>query len=450
MRSRSRCRGLAVCEPERNQSWTIASAVPPVLLLAGRRRQNDKINRGAVGREGTDVPARCGALGGRHSLTADPNPREWRWAMFINRATLRNFNHRLGRSVVRDLRASAPRDLATVRPCNDNQGALSTALFRRTRRPTLSCRWRLAPGGTLECVWHTDTEAASAGEEPGLCRLDESLRQSDRHCGFAATINVAGKLHCGVNPSERLDSPRGSFLNSTRSGASICCPRNCQRRATFPMPLGFAGQRRKMVTTCEPEDLPERRHPTVARDAHMGRVSAAVTHGIVTRLGTAMRSVTTTISHPDSRRRRTCSRAARFAAACAAFLYCGERAVHAADLSGVLPTKAPPPPSAPAAYDWTGLHVGAHLGYATGSSDWTATQAGSATPSLAGSLDLFNGFNGFGATGSYLLGLQAATTTCRPRDLSSARRPTSRFQICSAQPDNFIPADRPGELSRPG
>ena len=170
--------------------------------------------------------------------------------MFINRAILRNFNHRLGRSVVRDLRASAPRDLATVRPCNDNQGALSTALFRRTRRPTLSCRWRLAPGGTLECVWHTDTEAASAGEEPGLCRLDESLRQSDRHCGFAATINVAGKLHCGVNPSERLDSPRGSFLNSTRSGASVSltgkresgvarslvrsCLRNRQRRATFP------------------------------------------------------------------------------------------------------------------------------------------------------------------------------------------------------------------------
>ena len=123
--------------------------------------------------------------------------------------------------------------------------------------------------------------------------------------------------------------------------------------------------------------------------------------------------LTTTISHRDVPRGRSGSRAARFAIACAAFLYCGERATHAADLSGVLPTKVPPP-SAPAAYDWTGLYVGAHLGYATGSSDWTATQAGSAMPSLAGSLDLFNGFNGFGGTGSYLLGLQAGYNYMSP------------------------------------
>jgi hypothetical protein len=191
------------------------SAVPPILLLAGRRRQT---RQERSSREGTDAPAGCGALGGRHSLTADPNPREWRWAMFVNRATLRNFNHQLGRSMVWDLRAGAPRDPAAVRPCNDNQRA-STASFRRTRRPVLFCRWRTAPGGALECVW--DIEAASAGEEPGLCQLDESLRRSNRHCGFPATIDVAGKLHCAVNPSQRLDSPRRSFLYSTRSGASV-------------------------------------------------------------------------------------------------------------------------------------------------------------------------------------------------------------------------------------
>jgi hypothetical protein len=171
MRSRSRCREVAVCEPERKQSWIIASAVPPVLLLAGRRRQprQDRSRRSRP--RGTDAPARCGALGGRHSLTADPNPQEWRWAMFVNRATLRIFNHRLGRSVVRDLRGSAPRDLATVRPCNDNQRALSTALFRRTRRPTLSCRWRLAPStGRLECFWQHDAEADDSSPNPAGMR----------------------------------------------------------------------------------------------------------------------------------------------------------------------------------------------------------------------------------------------------------------------------------------
>jgi hypothetical protein len=141
--------------------------------------------------------------------------------MFVNRATLRNFNHQLGRIMVRDLRASPARDLATVPPCNDNQRGLSTASFRRARRPMLFCRWRTAPGGALECVWHTDPEAASADEEPGLCRLDESLRRSSRHCGFPATNDVAGKLHRAVNRSERLDSLCASFFNSTRSGASV-------------------------------------------------------------------------------------------------------------------------------------------------------------------------------------------------------------------------------------
>jgi high affinity Mn2+ porin len=97
--------------------------------------------------------------------------------------------------------------------------------------------------------------------------------------------------------------------------------------------------------------------------------------------------------------------AALLAGVCVAFLCCVDSAVRAADLSGALPTKSPPA-TASASYDWTGVYVGGHLGYATGSSNWTATQAGSATP-LAGSLDLFNGFNAFGGTGSYLLGLQA-------------------------------------------
>jgi len=78
----------------------------------------------------------------------------------------------------------------------------------------------------------------------------------------------------------------------------------------------------------------------------------------------------------------------------------------AADLAGALPTKAPPP-AAPIAYDWTGFYVGGHLGYAAGSSNWSATQGGAATPSLSGSVDLFNTFDVFKATGSYLVGLQA-------------------------------------------
>jgi high affinity Mn2+ porin len=71
----------------------------------------------------------------------------------------------------------------------------------------------------------------------------------------------------------------------------------------------------------------------------------------------------------------------------------------AADLSAVLPSKAPPPTAV--AYDWTGYYIGAHLGYAGGSSRW------SSAPGLSGTLDLYNSFDAFKGTGSYFLGLQA-------------------------------------------
>jgi high affinity Mn2+ porin len=70
----------------------------------------------------------------------------------------------------------------------------------------------------------------------------------------------------------------------------------------------------------------------------------------------------------------------------------------------VLPTKAPPQEAHPG-YDWTGFYAGGHIGYAAGSSTWSATQAGGAN--LSGSLDLFNPYDLFQGTGSYLFGFQA-------------------------------------------
>lgn len=75
-------------------------------------------------------------------------------------------------------------------------------------------------------------------------------------------------------------------------------------------------------------------------------------------------------------------------------------AAQAADLTAVLPTKAPPP-AVQNAYDWSGFYLGGHVGYAAGASNFTAT------PGLAGSLGLTNGYNFSTGAGSYLLGLQA-------------------------------------------
>ena len=78
----------------------------------------------------------------------------------------------------------------------------------------------------------------------------------------------------------------------------------------------------------------------------------------------------------------------------------------AADLTAVMATKAPPP-AAPISYEWTGFYLGAHVGYALGGSNWSATQGGSPAPSLSGSLDFSNAYNFSTGNGSYLLGFQA-------------------------------------------
>ncbi|MBO0758063.1 MAG: porin, partial [Bradyrhizobiaceae bacterium] len=55
----------------------------------------------------------------------------------------------------------------------------------------------------------------------------------------------------------------------------------------------------------------------------------------------------------------------------------------AADASAATPVKAPP------LYNWTGFYAGAHAGYATGSSDWTA-QNTVPGPLISGTTDLFS------------------------------------------------------------
>jgi high affinity Mn2+ porin len=86
------------------------------------------------------------------------------------------------------------------------------------------------------------------------------------------------------------------------------------------------------------------------------------------------------------------------------------RGADAADLSALLPTKAPPRLT-PAAYDWTGFYAGGHLGYAWGTSNFASATG------LAGSLDLFQSFDAFKGTGSYFGGLQAGYDYMLPNRL---------------------------------
>jgi len=74
-----------------------------------------------------------------------------------------------------------------------------------------------------------------------------------------------------------------------------------------------------------------------------------------------------------------------------------------AEITVALPVNRP----ADAYYDWTGAYIGAHLGYAAGSSRWSATEAGAISPNFTGSLDFYKGFNFSKGTGSYFGGFQA-------------------------------------------
>jgi high affinity Mn2+ porin len=65
-----------------------------------------------------------------------------------------------------------------------------------------------------------------------------------------------------------------------------------------------------------------------------------------------------------------------------------------------MPVKAPWQVPAVQSYDWTGLYVGGHLGYAWGHSNW------SAPPDLSSSLDLDQSSDIFNGSGSYFGGLQ--------------------------------------------
>src|ERR1700686_5255084 len=80
------------------------------------------------------------------------------------------------------------------------------------------------------------------------------------------------------------------------------------------------------------------------------------------------------------------------------------RPAAAADLSATMPLKAQAVSAAP---DWTGFYLGGHFGYATGKSNWGATEGAAAAPTLNGSLDFFRSYDAFKGTGSFFAGLQA-------------------------------------------
>src|SRR5262245_2579080 len=241
------------------------------------------------------------------------------------------------------------------------------------------------------------------------------------------------------------------------------CPRNCRRRALLQFATGPCTQglgRRRRVKTREPGDLPEQSSFRRAGRA-LGAVFRCGDRGELSsgRGTTAMPLLLPIFASDETSRRgrtasvtarrwltrnwnnRLCIRHSRFYST-----QTGPNALakpnlsfnHRASRSGgramsrmgiflgaamalalVMPTrwtaafvaaapamaaeiavKAPWQPPIVQAYDWTGLYVGAHLGYAWGRSNW------SAPPNLSSSLDFDQSSDIFSGAGSYFGGLQ--------------------------------------------
>jgi high affinity Mn2+ porin len=76
----------------------------------------------------------------------------------------------------------------------------------------------------------------------------------------------------------------------------------------------------------------------------------------------------------------------------------------AADMAvaNLMPLKAP----AIGSYDWSGLYVGGHIGYAGGDSNWTTNPMQAGLPANTGSVNLFLPLDNFAEAGSFFEGLQ--------------------------------------------
>lgn len=85
--------------------------------------------------------------------------------------------------------------------------------------------------------------------------------------------------------------------------------------------------------------------------------------------------------------------------------------VAAADLKPPSPTYLVKAQPVAGLYDWSGLYVGGHIGYAGGNSNWTANPVRAGLPSVSGSLNMFQPLNDPFESGSFLMGLQAGFNT---------------------------------------
>src|SRR5262245_31325507 len=151
---------------------------------------------------------------------------------------------------------------------------------------------------------------------------------------------------------------------------------------------GGEGQRPASQETC-----PNDSHPSGVRGARMGRSSAVVTEGNCRAGGAAaMRCRVQRFRIVEPAAIRTLARVTWTAVVLAA------APAVAAELP--LAVKAPWQPAVLQAYDWTGLYVGGHLGYAGGRSNWISP------PDLASSFSLFQSSDIFTGSGSYFGGLQ--------------------------------------------
>jgi high affinity Mn2+ porin len=243
-------------------------------------------------------------------------------------------------------------------------------------------------GGVLE-PWHErNSLQQNENELLDSCRGGSSYRRSS---GVPVALIGQEGIRCAA-----------PFQRQSKSGAA---PATVGGESFSHVPLGLATQglgRRRRVTTREPGDLPERGHPADVRWARAGRISAAVTKRLVTR----MEAATAMLAHMLSTKIARTAIPTTLATSALAFAMAYAESAKA---DGAFVTKAPPIPYASSSqYNWTGFYAGGNLGIAWGRQNWTAG------PGLSGTNNLFQTIDTFDEAGSFLAGLQGGYNYVTP------------------------------------
>lgn len=298
-----------------------------------------------------------------------------------------------------DVRREARRDCAAFHLSQDNfPVCLRAHGGRRRAMPALTCHWVALEGGGLACSWDGVADERS---EPRKFAVAQCRASDIEPISYGPISEGRSPLQPLARLSlrlERLGCERSPWAVADRQYSNA-------RYRVLVMRLDVSNE---CLHASRETGLNFRcayRATKVRAMRAMSRICHAVDPGGRSAL---------------AKRERAKPGAGRLLAGVAVLAACiiASTAAGAAEGAAPVATSAaeayPVKGSRPDAAEWTGFYLGGHFGYAGGRSNWSASDGLSA---VSGSIGLFNSYDAFSGSGSYLFGMQAGYNLMLPSRL---------------------------------